>query len=123
MELTGLRVFKIGVIMLGVQDLARSVPFYRDVLSLEFIFQSEGFAFLNGGGVKLCLSEPLAQSLGSAPGAVEIVFSVESVRLAHQGLLARGVVFTTEPRVVTGASWAANFDDPDGHHLSIFGPE
>jgi predicted lactoylglutathione lyase len=24
---------------------------------------------------------------------------------------------------VTGTLWAANFDDPDGHHLSIFGPE
>jgi len=34
-----------------------------------------------------------------------------------------GVCFTGELRNVTGARWAANCDDPDGHHLSIFGPE
>jgi hypothetical protein len=34
-----------------------------------------------------------------------------------------GVRFTHEPRNVTGTRWAANFDDLDGHHLSIFGAE
>lgn len=35
----------------------------------------------------------------------------------------RGVVFLSEPMNVTGDSWAANFRDPDGHLLSVFGPE
>ncbi len=35
----------------------------------------------------------------------------------------RGLRFTHEPRNVTGTFWTANFDDLDGHHLSIFGPE
>jgi len=33
------------------------------------------------------------------------------------------VTFMNEPRPVTGDRWAANFRDPDGHLLSIFGPE
>jgi catechol 2,3-dioxygenase-like lactoylglutathione lyase family enzyme len=117
-----LKISKIGVVMLGAQDLARSIAFYRDQMGLTLGFQSEGFAFLNAG-ITLCLSEPLAKALGPAPGAIELVFSVDSVREAHQALLARGVHFTIDPRVVTGTSWAANFDDPDGHHLSIFGME
>jgi catechol 2,3-dioxygenase-like lactoylglutathione lyase family enzyme len=118
-----LKISTIGVVMLGVQSLGRSISFYRDELGLTLNFQSEGFAFLNAGGVTLCLSEPLAKALGSAPGAVELVFSVESVREAHQALESRAIRFTREPRVVTGTNWAANFDDPDGHHLSIFGLE
>jgi catechol 2,3-dioxygenase-like lactoylglutathione lyase family enzyme len=51
------------------------------------------------------------------------VFSVEHVRAAYDALRAAGVNFLNEPRVVSGANWAANFKDPDGHLLSIFGPE
>jgi catechol 2,3-dioxygenase-like lactoylglutathione lyase family enzyme len=115
---------QIGIVMLGVQQMEQSMTFYRDKLGLVFKGQNEGFAFLDGGGVTLCLSEPLARaSGGQMSGAVEVVFSVEDVRAAHQALAARGVKFTHEPRNVTGPLWAANFDDPDGHHLSIFGPE
>jgi len=54
---------------------------------------------------------------------VEIVFSVEHVRAAYDALRAQGVEFTGEPRPITGPMWGANFRDPDGHILSIFGPE
>jgi predicted enzyme related to lactoylglutathione lyase len=69
------------------------------------------------------LSEPMAKALPQIGSSVVIVFSVDDVRAAHEELAARKVYFTQEPRNVTGNLWAANFDDPDGHHLSIFGPE
>jgi catechol 2,3-dioxygenase-like lactoylglutathione lyase family enzyme len=114
---------KIGVVMLGVADVARSVAFYRDKLGLSVKQEIPGFAFLDGGGVMLALSQPLARATGQGPGSTEIVFSVEDVRAAHAALLAKGVAFTQEPRVVSGPMWAANFNDPDGHRLSVFGPE
>ncbi|MBZ5591033.1 MAG: VOC family protein [Acidobacteriia bacterium] len=114
---------QIGVVMLGVEQLARAVAFYRDKLGLALKGQNEGFAFFDGGGVTLGLSEALARASSQIPGAVEVVFSVENVRAAHQALAARGVQFTHEPRTVTGPLWAANFNDPDGHPLSVFGPE
>ena len=40
-----------------------------------------------------------------------------------EGWYLDGVEFLREPSNVTGDSWAANFRDPDGHLLSIFGPE
>jgi catechol 2,3-dioxygenase-like lactoylglutathione lyase family enzyme len=118
--------FKLGPIsnvMLGVQDLARAVAFYRDTLGLPIKFEIQNFAFLDGGGVTLCLSQPLARASHQRVGATEIVFAVEDVRAAYEALRERGVRFTHEPRNVSGSSWAANFEDPEGHKLSIFGPE
>ena len=114
---------QIGIVMLGATNTARSIAFYRDKLGLVLKGQNEGFAFLDGGGVTLCLSESLARVSNPIAGATEVVFSVEDVRSAHEALAARGVEFTHEPRNVTGPLWAANFNDPDGHKLSVFGPE
>jgi lactoylglutathione lyase len=122
-EESNFKLKQIGVVMLGVTQMGRSLAFYRDKLGLELKGQNEGFAFLDGGGVMLCLSEALGRLGSPIPGATEVVFSVGDVWGAHKALRARGVEFTLEPRTVTGPMWAANFDDPDGHKLSIFGPE
>lgn len=114
---------QIGVVMLGVKELARAVAFYRDQLGLSVKSEIPGFVFLDGGSVTLCLSEPLARSSDRIAGASEVVFSVEDVRAVYEALRGRGIRFTHEPRNVTGALWAANFEDPDGHRLSVFGPE
>jgi catechol 2,3-dioxygenase-like lactoylglutathione lyase family enzyme len=120
---TDMKLTQIGFVMLGVSDLNRSVAFYRDKLGLSVKQEIPGFAFLDGGGVTLCLSQPLARTTGPAGGASEIVFSVDDVRAAYQALRGRGVQFMQEPRAVSGPMWAANFEDPDGHRLSVFGPE
>ena len=115
---------RIGVVMLGVQDLARAVAFYRDQLSLSLQQEFAGeFAFFDAGGVTLALSVPLSKNSPQMVGATELVFSVDGVREAYEALRARGVAFLREPRVVNPPMWAANFTDPDGHRLSIFGPE
>jgi catechol 2,3-dioxygenase-like lactoylglutathione lyase family enzyme len=111
-----------GMILLGVSDLERSVAFYTETLGLRLKSQMPGFAFVDAGPVTLVLSEPLGRALGNHPGAVEIVWPVDDVRSAHETLRSRGVTFIAEPRNVTGRDWSAVFTDPDGHHLSIFGP-
>src|SRR4051812_17180850 len=114
---------QISIVMLGVRDLSTSVPFYRDQLGLTLQNQFPGFAFFSAGAITLCLSEPLAKGKETVAGAAEIVFPVEHVREAFTALHAKGVEFVVQPRIVTGTSWAANFNDPDGHLLSVFGPE
>jgi len=115
---------QIGLILLGVTNLAKSVAFYRDTLGLTLNAEVPGeFAFFNGGGVTLALAVPLAKNSPAMVGATEVVFSVPGVRAAHTALAARGVKFIVEPRLVNPPMWAANFTDPDGHRLSIFGPE
>ena len=82
-----------------------------------------GFVFLNAGGVTLSLSTTHAKLATPVAGGTEVVFGVADVTAAHEALRARGVEFLNAPRNVTGDQWAANFRDPDGHLLSVFGPE
>lgn len=112
----------IAHVMLGASDLDRSRAFYRDRLGLAVRHESPGFVFLETGAATLCLSAAHAR-LAREPGPVEVVLAVASVRAAHAALRDAGVEFLREPANVTGDSWAANFRDPDGHLLSIFGPE
>jgi catechol 2,3-dioxygenase-like lactoylglutathione lyase family enzyme len=122
MEQTDFKLTQVSVVMLGVRDVARSLEFYRDKLGLTVQNEIPGFAFLNAGAVTLCLSEPAAKVRGQVAGAGETVFSVEDVAAAYQALRGKGVQFTHEPRSITPTAKVANFDDPDGNHLSIFGP-
>jgi len=122
MEHTDYKLTQVSVVMLGVHDVTRSLAFYRDMLGLQVQREIPGFAFLNAGGVTLCLSEPAAKVRGQLAGAGEIVFSVEDVTAAYQALQAKGVQFTHEPRNITPTARVANFDDPDGNHLSLYGP-
>jgi catechol 2,3-dioxygenase-like lactoylglutathione lyase family enzyme len=113
---------RIGVLILGVTDLERSVGYYRDTLGLPVRGTGGEFAFLDAGGITLALRESRALSPPGEEGGVEVVFSVEDVGAAHAALRSRGVEFRCDPRVVTGDQFAADFRDPDGHVLSIFGP-
>jgi catechol 2,3-dioxygenase-like lactoylglutathione lyase family enzyme len=112
---------KIGMVMLGVKDMAESVAFYRDKVGFAVQFESPNFSFLNAGNVTLVLNADLAKHT-SMVGALELVMPVPSVTSAHAALKQRGMQFTHEPHQVTPTDWAANFDDPSGHHLSVFGP-
>ena len=114
---------KVSHVMLGVESAARSIPFYRDTLGLALQATHEGFAFFDAGGFTLALSEGLARANQNRVGATEIVLGVESVRDSYDQLRARGVEFINEPRAVAGPMFAVNFKDPDGHGLSLFGPE
>lgn len=114
---------KIGLVMLGVADLEKSIAFYRDRLGMKLTAQFEGFAFFDAGGITLALSRGLTQATGKGPGATEVVFSVEHVRASYDALRSQGVEFVNEPRVISPGNWGANFRDPDGHLLSLFGPE
>lgn len=120
---TEFKLSKIGVIMLRVAELNRATHFYRDQLGLELSNSTGEFAFLRAGGITLALTTELPKSVNGRYEGVEVVFAVDHVRAAYRELGKRGVHFSHDPHVVTGANWAANFADPDGHSLSVFGPE
>ena len=117
------RLSRVSVIMLGVSGLDQSLAFYRDKLGLTVKMQLAELALLEAGPITLGLSQALARAIPQKAGATEIVFAVENVRAAHAALIEQGVTFAREPTQVTPADWAAHFRDPDGHLLSVFGPE
>ena len=114
---------RITAVMLGVRDLAQSLEFYKEKLGLKVVMQESGLALLQCGSVILGLSRGHVNLAPHVAGATEVVFGVENVRAAHKALAAKGVAFMSEPRQATPTDWVANFKDPDGHILSVFGPE
>ena len=113
----------VSMIMLGVRDLEKSVSFYRERLGIDIRQRIPGFAFLDSGALTIVLSEPLAKNVSPLAGATEVIFSVNDVRASYEALKNQGLDFSQEPRNVSGPMWAANFRDPDGHLLTLFGPE
>jgi catechol 2,3-dioxygenase-like lactoylglutathione lyase family enzyme len=122
MEQAEFKLAEVSVVMLSVSDLSRALEFYCGKLGLNLQREFPGIAFLDGGRVSLCLSEPAAKVRGRIAGSGEIGFSVKDVNAAFRSLEAHGVTFTHIPRSLTPTHWIANFDDPDGNHLSISGP-
>lgn len=121
MEISGLS--RIVSVMLGVRDLKTSLEFYRNKLGMKVKMEEPQLALLDAGPVTLGLSPGHVRLAPQVTGATEISFQVDNVRGVRQGLMDRGVTFMNEPRQVTPTDWAAHFRDPDGHLLSIFGPE
>lgn len=113
----------VSSIMLGVRDLQESLAFYRDKLGLKVKMQEAQLALLDAGPITLGLSPGHVRLSPQVNGATEVVFRVDDVRAVRRALIDRGVAFMNEPRQVTPTDWAAHFRDPDGHVLSIFGPE
>ncbi len=117
------RLSKASVVILGVTDLDRAISFYRDRLGLKLSSTNEDFAFFDAGGFTLALRGGFRKADVAELTAMEIAFAVEHVKTAHQALKAQGVEFKREPRAISGGTWATDFRDPDGHALSIVGPE
>ncbi|HEX3548821.1 MAG TPA: VOC family protein [Candidatus Elarobacter sp.] len=117
-------------VMLGVTNLDASVAFYTERLGFTLCGRFEQFAFIEpssgpegtAGGPMLTLSVPLAQARPPVPAPVELVIAVDGVREAYERLRERGVTFAGEPRSIDGTNDVANFTDPDGHVLSLYGP-
>ena len=114
---------KLNMVMLGVEDLEKSREFYRDVLGLPAKNRAGDFAFIDAGEMTLVLSRPLGRRIHPRAGAVQTIFGVPHVRAAFEETRARGAQFLQEPNEVSPGAWAATFRDPDGHLLTLYGPE
>ena len=110
--------------MLGVTDMKRSLRFYEKTLGRSVLFRAgDGLVFVDAGPVAIGLNTGLAAVRQPVAGAVELVFGVGNVKAAHRALVSEGVIFVTEPRQATETDWVATFADPDGHLLTLFGPQ
>lgn len=111
---------RLAFVMLAVDDVDRAAAFYRDVLGIPLSGRFGDFAFFDTGEARLALTSELRGD-GAAHGH-ECVFGVASVTRAYAALKER-VEFVNEPRAVNDRAWAVNFRDPDGHLLSLYGPQ
>lgn len=89
---------QIGQIALRVDDLARAVAFYRDVLELPFLFSTGELAFFQCGEVRLLLSRPETASDDQASSI--IYYKVADIQQAYARLLERKVKFIDQPHLI-----------------------
>ena len=115
---------RVTMIALGVKDTARSIRFYTETLGLELAGKPGEVTLLRAGDFTIVLNHPLGRAAGDAiVGAVEVIFQVPGVAASHADLANRGCNFTHPPHEVTPGLWAATFTDPDGHRLTLLGPQ
>jgi methylmalonyl-CoA/ethylmalonyl-CoA epimerase len=116
---TGLRT--IGQIYMRAVDLRRATAFYRDVLSIPFLFDVPRMAFFDLDGVRLMLGEPEGEAFDH-PGSI-LYFDVPDLRAAHEELVRRGVPFDSSPHLIadlgTRELWMAFFKDSEGNQLAL----
>jgi catechol 2,3-dioxygenase-like lactoylglutathione lyase family enzyme len=118
---------KISLLTLGVQDLARSLAFYRDGLGLPTHNYEEGadvvFFALEGTWLAIHPREKLAEDAqipaeGHGFSGIAIAHnepSKEKVDEVFARALAAGAKTVKKPRDVFWGGYSGYFADPDGH--------
>jgi predicted enzyme related to lactoylglutathione lyase len=118
------RLTKVGYVILYVRDVLESVPFYRDVLGIPVRHAEKGWGELETEGLTLALhgyDRPLPKLPGTSPN---VVFSVDDIRVSHASLAAAGAKPGKLHRVCAydgKVGLSADFTDPDGNPLSVYG--
>jgi catechol 2,3-dioxygenase-like lactoylglutathione lyase family enzyme len=112
--------------MIYSRDVARSLPFYRDLLGFELLEvyragESPVYARLRVPGsestIALHAVEP-GQDL--QPGAVRLYFEVNGLAAYCRKLEKAGAVFSKPPALMPWGWRHAYLDDPDGHEISLY---
>jgi len=113
---------RVSLVTLGVNDLGRSVAFYRDILGLEHLFTVPGrpVAFFDSGGVRLYLAVPEDEAYRSRP---VIYYAVDDLEAAYARTIGRGAPSLSAPTMVhrdaDGELWIAFVSDPDGTPVGL----
>lgn len=112
----------VGQVALTVNDLERSVAFYRDVVGLPLLFRAPpALVCFPVGGTRLMLTRPEG---GFTPGGSTVLyFTVADIQAAAAALKANGATLEREPHLVAQLEdrdvWMAFFRDPDNHLLGL----
>lgn len=121
---------RITDVCLLVEDVARSVAFYRDVMGLPVKRLDQGFAEFATQDIVLALwqRDNLADHVGFAAARAGGTSCMVACRLPdaaavdarHAHLAGRGVSFVRGPTLYAWNAYAAYFADPDGHLWELY---
>jgi methylmalonyl-CoA/ethylmalonyl-CoA epimerase len=113
---------QIGQIAIAVKDLGAAVTFYRDVLSLPFLFDAPpNLAFFDCGGVRLMLTIPEKPEFDH-PSSI-LYFKVPNIQETTAVLKSRGVTFESDPHLIAKMPshdlWMAFLRDPEKNLIGV----
>jgi lactoylglutathione lyase len=116
---------RIGYVILYVDDLDRSVAFYRDLLGLPLKFAQAGYAEFATEGTRFALYERarLPELIGRAAAggdpAMEILFLVPDVDAEAEWLRQAGVEVLSGPVDRAWGHRTLHLLDPDAHVVEL----
>jgi len=107
-------------VSLSIDDVERSIAFYRDTLGLECSAPNveRGYAEFETGSLTINVFEARRMGREHVPGGATIALHVADVAAARAELEARGVAFRGDI-LDTGVCHMAFFADPDGNGLLL----
>ena len=113
---------EIGQIAITVADVSTSLPFYRDILGLKFLFSpSPNLAFLSAGSVRIMLSTP--QGAGAVGHNSILYFKITDIVAAHATFVERGAKNERAPALAAKMPdhelWLGFLRDPDGNLIGL----
>ncbi len=110
-------------VALPTADLPRAVAFYRDVLGLPLLFETNGMAFFQLANTRLMIGRREAGGPALGPGL--IYFEAPDLPELGAELEARGLVFRgpaeTLQRTAEGELQLRFAPDPDGNMIGLMG--
>lgn len=112
-----MKVAGLNHLTLAVRDLDRSLAFYRDLLGCELCALWDGGAYLEAGGLWLCLSVDAAARAGPHPDYTHVAFDVAADDFEGLCDRVRAVAPIWRDNRSEGASLYVL--DPDGHKLEL----
>jgi methylmalonyl-CoA/ethylmalonyl-CoA epimerase len=108
---------------LTVRDMDRARHFYRDVLGLALLFESNGMMFFQLAGLRLMVGR--AYKPDQPIGGSILYFDAPDFDAAVSALESRGVAFLSDAQVLqrtdTHELRLRSFLDPDGNALALLG--
>ena len=113
----------IGQIGITVSDVAKALPFYKDVLHLEFLFEAgPNLAFLQSGDTRIMLSTALGST--TEPGKNSILyFTVTDIEQTYEALVQSGGSAERGAEMAVQMAdhelWLAFLRDPDGNLIGL----
>ncbi|MFB9826771.1 VOC family protein [Lederbergia wuyishanensis] len=112
---------KVGQIGIPVKDVNRALEFYKDILGLPMLFNTDTMAFFECNGVRLLLSLPEKEEFAH-PSSV-LYFQVENINDTYEELQDKGVSFIDNPHLIAKMgnveTWMAFFKDSEDNTHAI----
>jgi lactoylglutathione lyase len=113
-----MEVGKLGLVMVVVRDMERSVAFYRDVLGLKMLFKQDNWSQFEAGNIIIGLHPEGNEVKVSPTTGMSIGIYVDDITRAASELKRRGGRLQIEPRTEPFGRWAL-LQDPDGYNIQI----
>ena len=107
----------INQIGIPVKDINRAVLFYKDLLQLPLLFNTDTMAFFDCDGIRLMLSLPEKEQFANASSV--LYFQVDDITQSYNQMKEKGISFIDKPHAIAKMNaketWMVFFNDTEGN--------